>query len=275
MMKTIDVPIWQVDAFADAPFTGNPAAVCILDAYPSDAWMQNIAAEMNLSETSFVVPADQRGDFHLRWFTPTVEVDLCGHATLAAAFTLFERGRVNAGDQIRFQTRSGELTCEQQGHRISLDFPASPIIEAVEESVATEVREALGISAAEVQRSKFDMVAIVGDARTVRNLIPDFNRLGKIRTRGVMVTSKSDHADADFISRFFAPQCGINEDPVTGSAHCCLAPYWAERLGKTSLIGYQASRRGGTVHCQMVGDRVKISGQAVTVLEGRLWVDPE
>jgi len=237
MMKTHGVPIWQVDAFADGPFAGNPAAVCSLDAFPSDAWMQNVVAEMNLAETSFVVPADERGNFHLRWFTPTVEVDLCGLATLAAAFALFELGRVNAGDQIRFQTRSGELTCEQQGNRISLDFPATTIIETVEESVAAEVRDALGISAAEVQRSKFDINAIVDDARTVRNLDPDFNRLGKFRTRGVMVTSRPDNADADFISRFFAPQCGINEDPVTGSAHCCLAPYWAEQLGKTSLIG--------------------------------------
>lgn len=274
MNSQTGVRIWQVDAFADGPFGGNPAAICILSEYPSDEWMQDVAAEMNLSETAFVVPAGAPGDFHLRWFTPTTEVDLCGHATLAAAHVMIEQGIVAEGEILQFQTRSGELSCEQQGNQIAIDFPATPLLDVVEDVVACEVRTSLGIDAATVMRSKFDFVAIVESAATVRRIEPDFNRLRLIETRGVMITAASDQADTDFISRFFSPQCGINEDPVTGSAHCCLATYWSTKLGLTKLVGYQASRRGGTVNCEVVGDRVKLSGAAITVLEGRLLPGP-
>jgi PhzF family phenazine biosynthesis protein len=269
------IPVWQVDAFADGPFTGNPAAVCILTEYPSDDWMQNVATEMNLAETAFVVPSGDRGSFHLRWFTPAAEVDLCGHATLAASHTLMEQCSVARDAAIRFQTRSGQLICEQRGNQITLDFPSTPVIASVADSVATEVRLALGMEAATVMRSKFDVVAIVDSADAVRCVEPDFQRLQQIETRGVMITAKTGETDTDFISRFFAPRHGINEDPVTGSAHCCLAPYWAEQLGTTKLVGYQASRRGGTVHCEVSGDRVKLSGTAVTVLEGWLLMVPQ
>ncbi|MCM2370273.1 PhzF family phenazine biosynthesis protein [Aporhodopirellula aestuarii] len=271
----MSIPIWQVDAFANAPFTGNPAAVCLLDKYPGDAWMQSVAAEMNLAETSFVVPLQRQGEFHLRWFTPAVEVDLCGHATLAAAHTLIEQRRVAPGEAIRFQTRSGMLVCQQNDHVITLDFPSTPIIETVAVPLANEVRQSLGVDRATVLRSKFDLVAVVDNASTVRSVTPDFNRLGKIDTRAVMITARSDTPDVDFISRVFAPRVGINEDPVTGSAYCCLAPYWGELLDKTSLVAYQASKRGGTVSCQIAGDRVEISGTAVTVMKATLLVYPE
>lgn len=264
------IPIWHVDAFADRPFTGNPAAVCLLDRFPSDRWMQNVAAEMNLSETSFLVPTEDPNSFHLRWFSPTTEVDLCGHATLAAAHTLLEQNRVPKESPIKFQTRSGELLCHLSGTRITLDFPATPAINDVDPTVAKGLCVSLGIQNAEVLRSKFDMVVIVSDARVVESLSPDLNALMQFETRGVMVTAASSAPGVDFLSRFFAPRFGINEDPVTGSAHCCLGPLWASRLGKTSLVGYQASPRGGTVHCEVIGDRVQLTGSAVTVLEGTL-----
>ncbi len=267
-------PIWQVDAFADRAFTGNPAAVCILQSFPSDQWMQNVAMEMNLAETAFVVPTDEVGSFQLRWFTPTTEVDLCGHATLAAAHTLIEQARAEWWELIRFQTRSGELTCTQADSRITLDFPATPPSDDVDPKVAKQILNALGISQATVLQSKYDLLVIVEDASIINSLRPNFNALADINTRGVMASAASGPKGIDFVSRFFAPQCGINEDPVTGSAHCCLAPYWADRLNKTSLVGYQASSRGGTVACEVVGDRVHLTGTAVTVLEGRLLSEP-
>ncbi|MGB7344791.1 MAG: PhzF family phenazine biosynthesis protein, partial [Pirellulaceae bacterium] len=210
----------------------------------------------------------------LRWFTPATEVDLCGHATLAAAHTLIEQASVEAGQPIRFQTRSGELTCTQAGTRITLNFPATPPSDDVDPKVAEQARSALGISEATVLQSKFDLLVVVEDASIVESLTPNFNALAGIDTRGVMVSAASGASGIDFVSRFFSPQCGINEDPVTGSAHCCLAPYWADRLGKTSLVGYQASSRGGTVNCEVAGDRVHLAGTAVTVLEGRLLSEP-
>lgn len=270
MSKLSGTPIWQVDAFADDIFNGNPAAVCMLDQFPNDEMMQNVAAEMNLSETSFVVPTGVDGSFYLRWFTPALEVDLCGHATLAAAHILIQQGLVAAGAALRFQTRSGELICEQVGDSITLDFPATPMVNAVDPGVANQVCEALGIPLVTVLRSTFDTIAIVEDAKVVRGLQPDFGLLEKIETRGVIVTAPSDEPGIDFVSRFFAPQCGVNEDPVTGSAHSCLAPFWAERFGRASLVGYQASRRGGEVQCQVDGDRVKLAGKAATVFEGRM-----
>ncbi|TWT83778.1 putative isomerase YddE [Planctomycetes bacterium CA13] len=272
MIQKHSVPIWQIDAFTDRPFTGNPAAVCILDEFPHDQWMQNVAAEMNLAETAFVVPTADDDKFRLRWFTPTTEVDLCGHATLAAAHALIEQGHVEQGRAIRFETQSGELTCQKQGNQLTLDFPATPIVETVAPSMTSEVCEALGLQRALVMRSKFDIVTIVDEAKIVRQVAPDFQRLIKINTRGVIVTSPSDHAEADFLSRFFAPRCGINEDPVTGSSHCCLALYWADRFGRTNLVGHQVSPRGGTVRCQVAGDRVKLAGSAITVLAGHLLI---
>lgn len=270
MRSPTGIPIWQVDAFADRPFTGNPAAVCILERYPSDAWMQHVAAEMNLSETAFLVPTDEANGFHLRWFTPAGEVDLCGHATLAAAQTLIEPQKVDADRPIRFQTRSGELTCTRTESGITLDFPATPAIDDVDPKLAESLLGALGVREGKVLRSQFDLLAIVKDANVVASLHPNFNALEALDFRGVMVSAASGKSGIDFVSRFFAPQCGINEDPVTGSAHCCLAPYWAERIGKNLLVGYQASSRGGTVHCEVAGDRVRLTGTAVTVMEGQL-----
>ncbi len=268
------IPLWQVNAFADRPFAGNPAAVCLLTVYHSDQWLQNVAAEMNLSETSFVVPTGEPNEFHLRWFTPTTEVDLCGHATLAAAHTLIQQNLITHGQPIRFQTRSGELLCSQSGSRITLDFPLSPINDRVDGATKLALLEALGLQDAIVMRTQFDLLVVVNEAPTVLSLRPSFNALELIETRGVIVTALSPSAGIDFVSRFFAPRFGIHEDPVTGSAHCCLAPYWGKRLSKTSLVGYQASSRGGIVHCTLAGDRVLLTGDAVTVWEGTLLVAP-
>ncbi len=266
MSSTQGIPLWQVNAFADRPFAGNPAAVCILPSYPSDKWLQQVAAEMNLSETSFIVPTDEANQFHLRWFTPTTEVDLCGHATLAAAHTLIEQNRIASGSAIRFQTRSGELPCSQSGPCITLDFPLASIHHDVDASTKTALLTALGLQDATVMRTKFDLLVVVNDARMVESLRPSFNLLESIETRGVVVTAASQTVGIDFVSRFFAPRYGIQEDPVTGSAHCCLAPFWGERLSKTSLVGYQASPRGGTVYCEVTGDRVLLSGKSVNGL---------
>ena len=265
-------PIWQVDAFANGPFTGNPAAVCILGSFPIDLWMQNVAAEMNLSETAFVVPAEKADSFHLRWFTPATEVDLCGHATLAAAHVLYEQCHVETDRVIRFQSRSGELPCRNINGQIRLNFPATPATDDVNPNISRQLLDTLGIDTAEVLQTRFDLVVVCKDESVVESLHPDFGLLGQIDTRGVIVTSRSLREGTDFISRFFAPRCGINEDPVTGSAHCCLAPLWKNRLGKTSLVGHQASRRSGTVHCEVIEDRVRLSGTAVTVMEGNLCV---
>ena len=274
MNDRFGIPIWQVDAFATRAFTGNPAAVCLLDEYPDDRWLQNVASEMNLSETAFVVSTDTPDGFDLRWFTPAAEVDLCGHATLATAHVLFETGQVAKEQVIRFRTRSGELRCKRNGDRITLDFPATPLIGPADEQVADEVRASLGIGSAEVMRSKFDLVAIVESEQTVRSLRPDFNQMKKIQSRGIIATAKSNDDQLDFVSRFFAPQHQIDEDPVTGSAHCCLTPYWAKQLGKTKLNAHQASQRGGTLHCEMIGDRVHLSGNALTVMQGQLLTAP-
>lgn len=268
------IPIWQVDAFADRPFTGNPAAVCILENYPSASWMQSVAAEMNLSETAFIVAGSDANSFHLRWFTPATEVDLCGHATLAAAHVLMEQCQADASSPIRFQTRSGELLCTASGLGITLDFPATPATDDVDGQLQAELLAALGLQEALVLRSRFDLVAVVSQAQEVEALHPDFNALGNIETRGVMVTAASQVAGIDFISRFFAPRCGINEDPVTGSAHCCLAPYWSQRLGKPTLIAHQASPRSGTIRCQVLPTRVLLTGTAITMLTGCLNLTP-
>ncbi|NNC64789.1 MAG: PhzF family phenazine biosynthesis protein [Gammaproteobacteria bacterium] len=258
----------QIDAFTDRPFSGNPAAVCFLEA-PADAtWMQAVAAEMNLSETAFVVPHDSA--FGLRWFTPTIEVDLCGHATLAAAHALWSERVIAMDDPIAFQTRSGLLTCTQDGGRIELDFPAIPLEEI---DPPRDLVDALGVTPSYVGQSKLDHFVFVDAEQTVRSLEPDYAALRAMPLRGLIVTSPSENDQFDFISRYFAPAAGIDEDPVTGSAHCCLGPFWAEQLGKTELTAFQASARGGTVQVRVAGDRVFLSGTAVTVLKGALVAD--
>lgn len=262
--------LFQVDAFTAEPFAGNPAAVCLLEDVRGqavdDRWMQAVAAEMNLPETAFLERRDD-GNYDLRWFTPTVEVDQCGHATLASAHVLWEVGE--GSDQLAFYTRSGVLLAERaaDGRSIRLDFPAEP---ASEVAGPGGLLEALGVDARWVGQNRFDYVVEVADAATVRGVVPDLGRLRRFPVRGVVVTATSDMDGVDFVSRFFAPATGIDEDPVTGSAHCCLAPYWAERLGRTRLTGYQASPRGGTVGVEVAGDRVYLYGEAVTVLRGEL-----
>lgn len=257
----------QIDAFASQPFRGNPAAVCLLDREREEAWMQSVAAEMNLSETAFLLP--RQDGFLLRWFTPAVEVALCGHATLASAHALWEERVAPQNEQIRFHTKSGLLTADRDGEVIELDFPATL---AQPSQPAPGLLESLGIAEPRyVGRNKFDYIIEVADEDTVRGLDPDHAQLRKIEVRGVIVTSRAASTTAaDFVSRFFAPGSGVDEDPVTGSAHCCLAPYWSARLGKQELTGFQASRRGGYVRVRHVGDRVKLGGRAVTVLRGEL-----
>lgn len=259
------IRILQIDAFTDRPFAGNPAAVCLLKKEADSDWMQAVAAEMNLSETAFVRPIED--GFELRWFTPLVEVDLCGHATLASAHGLWSEGVVSGALPIRFHTKSGVLTCTQNGDFIELDFPATPLQE-VEPNAG--LIDALGVEPVFVGKSKFDDLVQVESEESVRSLKPDFSQLRELSMRGVMVTSVSDDPHFDFVSRFFAPGVGIDEDPVTGSAHCCLGPYWSERLGKTEMTAFQASARGGVVRVRVEGDRVLLGGQAVTVLRGEL-----
>ena len=260
---------FQVDAFTREPFSGNPAGVCLLEEPHAKDWMQRVAAEMNLSETAFVMLRSD-GDYDLRWFTPAVEVDLCGHATLATAHILRQTGALSDGETARFHSKSGLLTARAAGSRIELDFPATP---PVESEVPEGLLEALGIeSAVWVGRPRFDYLVEVGSDRAVRELAPAFSELHGLGVRGVIVTARSADPAFDFVSRFFAPGSGIDEDPVTGSAHCALAPYWAAKLGRISLTGYQASARGGIVEMTLAEDRVRLRGNAVTVLEGTLRI---
>ena len=263
------VRIVHVDAFTNRPFAGNPAAVCVLAANPPEQWMRDVAREMNLSETAFLVPQD--GGYHLRWFTPAVEVDLCGHATIASAHVLWEDGQMALDAPARFHTRSGLLSAAKRGHWIELDFPATSaepaqapagLLEALSPGSALDARF--------VGRSKFDYLVEVASEKVLRGLDPDHSSLRKIPVRGVVVTARSESAEFDFVSRFFAPGSGIDEDPVTGSSHCALGPHWARQLGKTKLMAYQASARGGVVRVSMEGDRVILGGQAVTVLRGEV-----
>jgi PhzF family phenazine biosynthesis protein len=258
--------IYQVDAFTKERFEGNPAAVCLLDAAESPAWMQSVALEMNLSETAFLYPT--LDGYNLRWFTPTVEVDLCGHATLASAHVLFETGALPNDGIARFHTRSGLLTAELDAGLIEMDFPADPVEPRDEPPSA--LLESLGVDPLYVGRSKVNYLLEVSSESEVRNMKPDFARLAGLGLLGSIVTSRSESAEYDFISRFFAPSAGINEDPVTGSSHCCLAPYWSAKLNKTQLVGYQASSRRGVVRVKLAGDRVMVGGYAVTVMVGDL-----
>jgi PhzF family phenazine biosynthesis protein len=259
----------QVDAFSDRPFAGNPAAVCLLEEERDAGWMQSVAAEMNLSETAFVRGLDD--GFELRWFTPAIEVDLCGHATLAAAHVLWTEGMVGQEQPIRFHTRSGVLTCNLKNGLIELDFPATPVEEV---DPPAGLLEALGVGSSFVGKTKFDCFVVVEDEQVVRTLDPDFARLRRVETRGVVVTSRSDDPRFDFVSRFFAPAAGVDEDPVTGSTHCCLGPYWSEQFGKTEMTAFQASVRGGVLRVRVHGGRVILGGQAVTVMSGELVDTP-
>ncbi len=259
------LPLYQVDAFTDRAFAGNPAAVCFLKEARDADWLQRVAAEMNLSETAFLLP--RTDGYDLRWFTPNVEVDLCGHATLASAHVLWETERLPADRPARFHTRSGVLTCVRQGKHIEMDFPSTPpSAHAGPDGFAA----ALGTTPLWIGKTRFDFFAELASETAVRELRPDFARIAALGGRGFLVTARASTAGFDFVSRFFAPATGVNEDPVTGSAHCCLAPFWAERLGKTELTGYQASSRGGIVGVEVVGDRVKLRGNAITVLRGEL-----
>jgi len=265
----VPVACLQIDAFADRPYTGNPAAVCLLDDARDAKWMQAVAAEMNLSETAFVRPAG--GDFELRWFTPAVEVDLCGHATLAAAHALWSEGVMDSGDEIRFRTRSGVLTAVRHGDLVELDFPATPpLAAALDDAQIRELGDILGVDPRPVGRSAFDLLVEVESVRVLRAARPDFGRLAELDYRGIIVTCRSDDPRFDFQSRFFAPAVGVNEDPVTGSAHCCLGPYWSERLGRAEMTAFQASGRGGVVRVRVSGERVVLGGRAVTVFKGAL-----
>ena len=261
------VPCWQVDAFTDRPFAGNPAAVVWLEADAEPAWMQNVAAEMNLAETAFIRKRADGDGYDLRWFTPKVEVDLCGHATLGSAHALWTSGTVTE-EPLRFHTRSGVLTCSRTGDLIELDFPATPPKEV---PVEAAVVSALGTTDwAFFGRSRFDVFVQLPSAAEVRSVQPDLRQLAAADARGVIVTAVSDDPKYDFISRFFAPRAGVDEDPVTGSAHCALTPYWAAKLGKKELTAFQASERGGVLHLRLNGDRVSLGGYAVTVWEGHL-----
>jgi PhzF family phenazine biosynthesis protein len=260
------IPLLQVDAFTDAPFGGNPAAVCMLEDSSDDArWMQAVAAEMNLSETAFVMRRSD-GEYDLRWFTPTVEVDLCGHATLASAHALWETDLLDKDDRARFHTRSGLLIAEHGARGIELDFPAQPVNPTDADLSALRAPGVVAV---------FDnghwLVVELSEEAAVRETVPDFGRLGAVIDRGWIVTAPAPAgSDADFVSRCFGPRYGIDEDPVTGSAHCALGPFWAARLGHDRLVGHQLSARGGTVSVHVRGERVTLGGTAVTVFRGQL-----
>ena len=257
--------IVQVDAFTSTPYAGNPAAVCVLPMARDERWMRDVAREMNLSETAFLLAEDD--GYRLRWFTPAVEVALCGHATLASAHVLWQDGHLATGAPARFHTKSGLLTAEQRGDWIELDFPAT---HAAPSPLPPGLAEALGVTPRWSGRCKFDYLLEVESEATVRALAPDFTSLKRVEARGVMVTSRAATPGYDFVSRFFAPRVGVDEDPVTGSAHCALTPFWSERLQRSEMTAFQASRRGGVLRVRLAGDRVGLGGQAVTVLRGEL-----
>ncbi|MDX1586266.1 MAG: PhzF family phenazine biosynthesis protein [Balneolaceae bacterium] len=253
--------IYQVDAFAGQLFEGNPAAVCPLNEWLPDRVMQQIAMENNLSETAYFV--EERDGYRIRWFTPTAEVDLCGHATIASAHVLFRHLKYGRRE-ISFSSNSGPLTVREENELLVMNFPVS---RGEKVSAPETLQQALGTASDEIYRAT-DYMVVLENEEQVQSLEPDFYQLNRMETRGVIVTAPGD--EYDFVSRFFAPAVGVDEDPVTGSAHTMLAPYWSERLGKTELTARQVSRRGGTVYCRMLGDRVEISGKAITYLEGMI-----
>jgi PhzF family phenazine biosynthesis protein len=257
--------LFYVDAFTDKPFSGNPAAVCILEKPLNEKRMQQIASEVNLSETAFIVP--EREGYRLRWFTPTVEIDLCGHATLASAHILWEQKHLAQNESAIFHTKSGTLTCTKSGAFIVMDFPIEP---AVECPAPDGLAEALKANPLFVGKNRMDYLVEVESEEIVRNLEPNLMKLSKIPCRGFMITARSQNPKYDFVSRVFGPAVGIPEDPVTGSAHCCLGPYWKEKLGKNPLNAYQASKRGSEIKVDVQGNRVLLQGKAVTVMKGEI-----
>jgi PhzF family phenazine biosynthesis protein len=265
------IRISQVDAFTQTPFAGNPAAVCVLSEPADERWMQDVATEMNLSETAFAMRLAGGPKFSLRWFTPVSEVDLCGHATLATAHILWEEKHLPHGEPALFETRSGLLTARPGPDGIELDFPSEPVREAMSDpGDLAELQSALGAPVKFAGKNRFDLLVELASEEIVRGLRPDFRRLEQYQVRGVIATSRSHSAEYDLVSRFFAPRVGINEDPVCGSAHCCLGPYWAEKIGRTKLTAHQVSCRGGVVKIRVEGPRTVLIGHAVTVLRGEL-----
>ena len=263
------LPLYWIDAFTDRVFAGNPAAVVPLDTWLPAETMQRIAFENGLAETAFFVPAGP-GRYHLRWFTPAVEVKLCGHATLASAWTLFHQLGL-AGDRVVFDTLSGPLIVTRRADaQLELDFPATPPQAEASTSLRSQVAAALGAEIAWLGRSPFDLFAVITNASTLADLRPDLTAIAALGGRGLIVTAAGGPAGADFVSRFFAPQAGVPEDPVTGSAHCALVPYWADNLGKSTLRARQVSARGGELLCELAGARVKMAGQAVLYLKGEI-----
>jgi PhzF family phenazine biosynthesis protein len=264
----MQLTIYQIDAFTSRVFGGNPAAVVPLHEWLPDEVLQNIAAENNLSETAFFVPTmDNESDYRLRWFTPAVEVDLCGHATLATAFVIFEYVNPDRAD-LRFASRSGLLTVKRRGQMLSMDFPSLP---GEPSDAYQQLAEALGKRPLDL-RAATNYLAVFENETDVRAIKPDMQRVAALEPLGVIITAPGDEPDVDFVSRFFAPAAGIPEDPVTGSAHCTLTPYWAGRLGKRELRARQVSRRGGELLCTQQGDRVQIAGRAVAYMKGRITI---
>ena len=258
-------PITTVDAFTDRPFAGNPAGVCLLTEPAPEKWMQSVAAEMNLSEIAFLVP--QTGGYQLRWFAPAMEIDLCGHATLASAHMLWETERLPRDQAARFHTKSGLLTAVRAGELIEMDFPALPVKPC---DPPPDLLAALDVEAEHVGHNGKDFFVALNSEQAVRNTKPDFARLATLPVRGIIVTAASDEPKFDFVSRFFCPAVGVNEDPATGSSHCSLGPYWGQKLGKTEVTGFQLSRRTGVIHVRCAGERVKLGGKAVTVVRGEI-----
>ncbi|MBI5034417.1 MAG: PhzF family phenazine biosynthesis protein [Chloroflexi bacterium] len=262
--------LYHVDAFTDQPFRGNPAAVCILDSKCPDTWMQSLAQEMNLSETAFLLKHED--GFHLRWFTPKKEVSLCGHATLATAHILWQEQYLEPEEQARFHTQSGLLIAKKKADQIEMDFPARFTVSAEEQPILTKALRVKAVSTHKAAARDDVYLIEVESEVVVRNLAPDFAALAASGLRAVIVTSRSDSSDFDFVSRYFAPGAGINEDPVTGSAHCYLAPYWEPKLNKKTLVGFQASARSGIVECEWQGERVLLRGKAVTIFKGEMVI---
>lgn len=260
--------IYQVDAFTDTPFGGNPAGVCLLDEAASESWMQKVATEMALSETAFLVREDQ--NYNLRWFTPVAEVDLCGHATLASAHFLAENGHISIGSAVTFNTASGQLkaTVSTDGS-IKMDFPSE---EASDIEITPAIRQAVGLPIVNAGRNRIDFIVEVESEEALTSFVPDHSLITKLDSRGLIMTSRATSPKIDFVSRYFAPALGVPEDPVTGSTHCCLAPYWATRLGNSRLSARQLSQRGGSLTVEVSGDRVLLTGQAVTTMKVLLLV---
>lgn len=265
----MDIPLYVVDAFTDKAFSGNPAAICPLDKWIADDLMQAIAAENNLSETAFLVPA--KDGWELRWFTPSVEVDLCGHATLASAFALSLESNAET-NHFLFYTKSGELQVRKSGGLFTLDFPSRSLDDSDNQSLCDRVEKALGSRPANACQAGNTWIAEYGSEHEVKSFSPDYSQVKALDTHALIVTAKGENCD--YVSRFFAPAVGIDEDPVTGSAHCGLIPYWHRKTGKSDMLARQVSSRGGELHCKYLGERVEISGQAVLFSQGKISLAP-